>query len=35
VHVRDMDAVGLITPEVENSLRPEFKARLEQIRNTE
>jgi hypothetical protein len=35
VHIRDMDAVGLIMPEVENSLRPEFKARLEQIRNTE
>jgi hypothetical protein len=35
VHIRDMDSVGLITPAIEESLRPELKVRLAQVRNTE
>ncbi len=34
VHVQDLDKVGLITPEVEATLSPEFKARLAQVRAT-
>ena len=35
VHVRAMDASGLITPEVEGTLTPEFHARLMHVRATE
>ena len=35
VHVRSMDAAGLITDEVEKSLIPELQARLSHIRETE
>ena len=35
VHVRSMDAAGLITPEVENRLAPELVTRLQHIRETE
>lgn len=35
VHVRDMDAVGLITPEIQGALSPEFQSRLQQVRDTE
>ena len=35
VHVRDMDGVGLITPEVEAGLSPALAERLRHIRSTE
>jgi hypothetical protein len=35
VHVQDMDAVGLITPEIERSLPDVLRARLQEIRATE
>jgi hypothetical protein len=35
VHVRSMDAAGLLTPAVEKTLPPELPARLKQIRETE
>jgi hypothetical protein len=35
VHVRSMDAAGLITPEVEAGLPPELLARLQHVRETE
>jgi hypothetical protein len=35
VHVRDMDGVGLITPEVEAGLSPTLAERLKHIRATE
>ena len=35
VHVRGMDAVGLITPEVERALPAELGSRLQHIRQTE
>lgn len=35
VHIRSMDAAGLITAEVENALPMELKARLQHIRETE
>ncbi len=35
VHVRAMDAAGLITPEVERSLPAELTARLQHVRDTE
>lgn len=35
VHVQDMDEVGLITPEIENSLSPVLRERLAQVRATE
>jgi hypothetical protein len=35
VHVRDMDGVGLITPEIEAGLSPTLAERLKHIRATE
>ncbi len=35
VHIRAMDAAGLITPEVQNKLTPELLARLKVVRETE
>ena len=35
VHVRDMDSVGLITPEIEAQLSDLFRQRLAQVRATE
>jgi hypothetical protein len=35
VHVRDLDSVGLITPEVETTLEPVLRVRLDEIRSTE
>jgi len=35
VHVRDMDGVGLITPEIESSLPEVLRGRLAQVRATE
>ena len=35
VHVRGMDAAGLITPEIEESLPAELRSRLQHIRETE
>ncbi len=35
VHVRAMDAAGLITAEVERGLSAEFQSRLQHIRQTE
>lgn len=35
VHVRGMDAAGLITPEVEQALSPELAKRLRYVRDTE
>jgi hypothetical protein len=35
VHVRDMDEVGLITPDIEASLQPVLRERLAHIRATE
>ena len=35
VHLQDMDAVGLITPEIERTLSPELAARLAEVRATE
>jgi hypothetical protein len=35
VHVRAMDEVGLITPEVEGNLSPELRSRLHHVRETE
>lgn len=35
VHVRDMDSVGLITPEIEGQLSDLFRQRLAQVRATE
>jgi len=35
VHVKTLDAVGLIAPAVENTLSPELRARLQRVRETE
>jgi hypothetical protein len=35
VHIQTMDLVGLITPDVENTLIPELQARLLQVRQSE
>jgi hypothetical protein len=35
VHVKALDAAGLITPAVEATLTPELAARLEHVRETE
>jgi len=35
VHVRSLDAAGLITPEIESRLTPELAARLRHVRETE
>ena len=35
VHVRDLDSVGLLTPEVERALPPVLRARLQEIREKE
>jgi hypothetical protein len=35
VHIRSMDAAGLITHEVEEALGPELKQRLQHVRDTE
>lgn len=35
VHVKALDAAGLITPELENRLMPELAARLKRVRETE
>jgi hypothetical protein len=35
VHIRSTDAAGLLTPEVENHLSPEFLLSLQHIRETE
>jgi len=35
VHIRSMDAAGLITPEVEKALPVELQERLQHIRETE
>lgn len=35
VHIQDMDAVGLITPEIEQTLSPVLAARLAEVRATE
>ena len=35
VHIQDMDSVGLITPEIENSLPEALRERLKQVRATE
>ena len=35
VHIKTMDAAGLLTPDVETSLTPELSARLKQVRDTE
>lgn len=35
VHIQDMDSVGLITPEIENSLPGAMRERLKQVRATE
>ncbi len=35
VHIRSLDAAGLITREIERDLSPELQARLQQVRETE
>ena len=35
VHIRSLDAAGLITPEIERGLPPALRARLQQVRETE
>ena len=35
VHIQDMDSVGLITPDIENSLPEALRERLKQVRATE
>jgi hypothetical protein len=35
VHIQDLDAVGLITPDIEAQLAPALKARLREVRATE
>jgi arginase family enzyme len=35
VHVKTMDVVGLVTPDVDKTLTPELAARLKHIRETE
>jgi hypothetical protein len=35
VHIKSMDAAGLITPEVEAKLAPELSVRLKNVRETE
>jgi hypothetical protein len=35
VHIQDMDSVGLITPEIENSLSAVLRERLKQVRASE
>ena len=35
VHIQDMDAVGLITPEIEATLSPVLAERLAEVRATE
>ena len=34
-HIKDMDSVGLITPEIEEALPPIMRERLQEIRATE
>lgn len=34
VHIRDLDGVGLVTPEIEASLSPVLRERLAHIRAT-
>jgi hypothetical protein len=35
VHIRDLDGVGLITPDIEAQLSPLLKVRLQDVRATE
>jgi hypothetical protein len=35
VHIQDLDAAGLITPEIEAALPPTLRARLAEVRATE
>jgi hypothetical protein len=35
VHIQDLDAVGLITPEIEETLSPSLLARLADVRAKE
>lgn len=35
VHIRDLDSVGLITPEIEAGSPEEFRERLAQVRASE
>jgi hypothetical protein len=35
VHIKSMEAAGLITPEVETKLSPELSIRLQHVRETE
>jgi hypothetical protein len=35
VHIQDMDSVGLITPEIEATLSPEYARRLSEVRASE
>ena len=35
VHIQDLDAVGLITPEIESQLSEPLRARLREVRATE
>jgi hypothetical protein len=35
VHIQDMDAVDLITPEIENSLPDALRERLKRVRASE
>jgi hypothetical protein len=35
VHIQDMDSVGLITPEIEATLSPEYAKRLSEVRASE
>jgi hypothetical protein len=35
VHIKQMDAAGLLTPEVDKTLTAELAARLKQVRETE
>jgi hypothetical protein len=35
VHIKDMDEVGLITPEIERTLSPELLKRLQDTRERE
>ncbi|HEY7337058.1 MAG TPA: hypothetical protein VH639_19345 [Bryobacteraceae bacterium] len=34
VDIQDLDSAGLITPEIEKSLPPEMRERLEEVRAT-
>jgi hypothetical protein len=35
VHVRAMDEIGMITPEIESELSPELRSRLKHVRETD